>query len=50
MAEDKNESSFVALRLPKDMIIEIDKLSDLKLSNRSQIIREATKKGLLLIK
>lgn len=40
----------VHIRLPKDMITRIDELLEIKESNRSQIIREATKKGLPLIK
>lgn len=46
-----NESSeFVGVRMPKDMLIEIAILAKEKMSSQSQIIREATKKGLPLIK
>lgn len=40
----------VGVRLPKDIIKDIDKLAEDKLSTQSQIMREAIKKGLPLIK
>ena len=45
----RNNNDFVGCWMPTGMLTRIDELASKKMSNRSQVLREATMKGLELL-